>query len=112
MAVSPLTVFAGTEAEDGQNDAASAEAVLDDSAAAEEQAEPAEAPAEEAEAAETAEAVPEEETFPAQSFNANKGGVKVLSVEHSYVFHEQCDPDSDPRTPGDSVKPTYEIVIR
>ena len=51
-------------------------------------------------------------TIPGIAELADKGGVKVLSVEHSYVFHEQCDPDSDPRTPGDSVKPTYEIVIR
>ena len=87
MAVSPLTVFAGTEAEDGQNDAASAEAVLDDSAAAEEQAEPAEASAEDAEAAETAEAVPAEVRLcrdgPVQERPAADGGRgTVRAVRH------------------------------
>ena len=59
------------------NEEAAPESSASEEAAPEAEAEP-ETPAETPEKAEAEEAVPEEETFPAQSFNANKGGVKVL----------------------------------
>lgn len=50
-------------------------------------------------------------TIPGLAALADKGNIKVLSVAHSNVFHKECDPDNAQRTPGDAVRPTWEVIF-
>ena len=50
-------------------------------------------------------------TLPGLAALADTGKVTVLSVEHSHVFHSECDADAPTPQPGDHVRNGWEIIF-